>query len=59
MFYHSVTCLALELGRNDLFPDMLGFSSAIVTTPISQKSFKISAFGDKIKVGNFLPEQEQ
>lgn len=33
--YHSVTCLVLELGRKDLFPDMLGFNSPTVTTPIS------------------------
>lgn len=32
--YHSVACLMLELGRNDLFPEMLGFNSATVTTPI-------------------------
>lgn len=27
----------LELGRNDLFPEMLGFNSATVTTPILKK----------------------
>ncbi|PON96629.1 hypothetical protein TorRG33x02_076100, partial [Trema orientale] len=32
---HSVACLILELGRNDLFPEMLGFNSPTVTTPIS------------------------
>ena len=51
--YHSVTCLALELGRNGLFPDMLGLSSATVTTPISiivyEISFKISAFWENKK----------
>ena len=33
--YHSVACFILELGRKDLFPEMLGFSSPTVTTPIS------------------------
>ena len=33
--YHSVACLILELGRNALFPDILGFNSPAVTTPIS------------------------
>lgn len=30
----------LELGRNDLFPEMLGFNSATVTTPILAASSK-------------------
>ena len=32
--YHSVACLILEFGRKDLFPEMLGFNSPAVTTPI-------------------------
>jgi len=32
--YHSVACLMLELGRKVLFPEMLGFNSATVTTPM-------------------------
>lgn len=33
-YYHSVACLMLELGRNVLFPGMLGLNSPTVTTPI-------------------------
>jgi len=32
--YHSVACLMLELGRKVLFPEMLGFNSPTVTTPM-------------------------
>lgn len=38
--YHSAACLILELGRNDLFPDMLGFKSPTVITPITSNKFK-------------------
>ena len=36
--YHSVACLMLELGRNVLFPEMLGFNSPTVTTPMCDNS---------------------
>lgn len=32
--YHSVACLMLELGRKVLLPEMLGFNSPTVTTPM-------------------------
>lgn len=37
--YHSVACLILELGRKDRFPEMLGFNSPTVTTPISSNTW--------------------
>lgn len=40
--YHSVACLMLELGRKALFPDILGFNSATVTTPISLFCFSLN-----------------